>query len=64
MAVTVERCRGRATLIDAMRRPWRMLGLYNASRARCATGGSAAVWDADLVRSLDEEPDRAGATPR
>lgn len=54
MAVAIERCFGRARLIEAMRRPWRVLGLYNASHAACPTGGGGATWDAELVRVLDD----------
>jgi hypothetical protein len=55
MAVTVEHCFGRATLVAAMRRPWTILGLYNRARAQCPAGmGTAtATWDPDLVRALE-----------
>jgi hypothetical protein len=54
MAVAVERCAGRAALVEAMRRPWTILALYNAARERCpdlALPGTAR-WDPELVRAL------------
>lgn len=58
MAVTVERCSGRAALVTAMRRPWTLLGLYNRARAACPTqtGIATATWDPALVRALDAPP--------
>jgi Putative zinc dependent peptidase (DUF5700) len=54
MAVAVERCMGRAALVDAMRRPWTVLARYNQAVARCPpTGGAKATWDADILGQLD-----------
>ncbi len=54
MAVAIERCAGRAALIEAMRRPWTTLGLYNEVRDRCPTrtGSATARWAPGLVRAL------------
>lgn len=54
MAVAIERCAGRAVLVEAMRKPWTTLGLYNEVRGRCPARGTAtALWNPDLVRALN-----------
>jgi len=54
MAVAVERCDGRATLVEAMRRPWTILAAYNAARDRCPSPHAFATarWDPELIRAL------------
>jgi len=60
MAVAVEHCFGRASLVAAMRRPWTVLGLYNRARAQCPAHArtATATWDPDLVRALEAPPAR------
>jgi Putative zinc dependent peptidase (DUF5700) len=54
MAVAVERCFGRARLVEAMRRPWTVLTRYNQAVARCPQSGAArATWGEDVLRQLD-----------
>ena len=55
MAVAIERCLGRSTLVEAMRRPWTVLGRYNQARRQCPanTGAATATWNDDLVRALE-----------
>jgi hypothetical protein len=54
MAASVERCFGRAALVDAMRQPWTVLALYNDARSECPTktGPATATWDAELVAAM------------
>jgi len=51
MAVAVERCQGRATLIGAMRRPWTLLARYNEAQSRCP-GPATATWSRDIVDAI------------
>jgi hypothetical protein len=55
MAVSIERCFGRPALVEAMRRPWKVLGLYNRARPQCpaSTGTATATWDPELVAALE-----------
>ena len=57
MAVTIERCLGRADLVRTMRRPWTVLGRFNLSVERCpaSSGRRPATWDRGLVDQLDRE---------
>ncbi len=54
MAVTIERCLGRADLVRAMRRPWTVPGRFNLAVERCpaSSGRRPATWDGDLVDQL------------
>jgi hypothetical protein len=54
MASSIERCFGRARLVDAMRSPWTVMGTWNEVRATCPTktGSATATWDSSLVDGL------------
>lgn len=54
MAVAIERCDGRATLVETMRRPWTILTAYNDARDRCPSPHAFATarWDPELIRAL------------
>jgi len=56
MAVAIERCFGRARLVDAMRAPWTVLALYNDAHARCRSGTATATWDPEIVARLAASP--------
>jgi hypothetical protein len=58
MAVAVEKSRGRAVLIECMRRPDRLLATYDE-----VAGEEGARWSPDFLRRLGAEPIETGRPP-